>query len=281
MKKVFAALLAISCPMFAAPWALASDGPAVYEDVGTQPDAPLEEDELFLSPSEPSDDIWAKSPPEEKCGLACALTKAVQESQEAAARGVSYASCPFHTILECEVWTTKPHVKENIALPARSIGRKNTDALRRAIDSGGPVDINAPYARPLIGRYKMLMKAARACCSAGMESKLKADGATPGLIYKYMSDDANFYGFNDRCLVMDDEELSARYPETAAANAVSDVRDACLCGRREWFGALLAPFDDFSDTDFVYSYQDGLKRDVNVSITDDVRRVQEALLRCL
>jgi hypothetical protein len=113
-----------------------------------------------------------------------------------------------------------------------------------------------------------------------MEYKLKKSGASKSLIYKFMIDDANFYGFGDRCLMTSDEKLEKKYPQSATAQMVSDVRDTCLCQRRDYFDALLAPFDDFPDEEYEYSYQDGLKREVNISITDDVNFIKEQLKNC-
>ncbi|MCL1891833.1 MAG: hypothetical protein FWF97_00855 [Alphaproteobacteria bacterium] len=192
----------------------------------------------------------------------------------------SKRGCPFFTNAECRIWTRKPLVREGLQLPSRSIGEERTAALQRAIDSGEEIDMDAEYMRPLVKRYRTLMRASRACCTSGMVNRLRNAGASRGLIYKFMVDDANFYGFNDRCLVTGDAELQAKYRRTMTANAVSDVRDVCLCHRREWFDALLAPFDDFSDAQFIYTFQDGLKREVTVSITDDVRMVQDLLSQC-
>lgn len=95
-----------------------------------------------------------------------------------------------------------------------------------------------------------------------------------------MIDDANFYRFGDRCLMMSDEKLETKYPNSATAQMVSDVRDTCLCKRRDYFSALLAPFDDFTDEEYEYSYQDGLKRELNASITEDVNFIKEQLESC-
>ncbi|MCL2749221.1 MAG: hypothetical protein FWE50_04075 [Alphaproteobacteria bacterium] len=188
--------------------------------------------------------------------------------------------CPFHTKWECSIWFRKPHIKESISLPSRSIGIKNENALRAAINRGDTINMDAEYAKPLINRYRTLQKVGRICCTEGMINRLQRAGATPGLIYKFLVDDANFYRFSDRCLMTTDEELSSRYPRTATANAVSDARDTCLCQRREFFDALLAPFDKFSDADFVYTFEDGLKREHTVSITDDVQTVKAFLSLC-
>ncbi len=113
-----------------------------------------------------------------------------------------------------------------------------------------------------------------------MVNKLHDAGASRGLIYKFLVDDANFYGFSDRCLMTSNEELRERYPATATAAAVAGVRDICLCQRRDYFDALLAPFDNFSDAEFIYSFKDGLDRDVNVSITNDVQTVKHLISQC-
>lgn len=207
-----------------------------------QPESLIAAEELFLSPLTPKGDLWSDS----------------QYFQEK----ISFIGCPFQTLWECTIWKKKPTVMETIALPARHI-KKNDN-----------------YQDALVKRYHALMQASRVCCTAGMESKLRDAGATPGLIYKFMVDDANFYGFGDRCLMTSDEKLEQGYSETATAAAVSDVRDTCLCQRRDYFYALLAPFDDFPDEEYEYSYHDGLKREIKVSVSEDVRFIKEQLKRC-
>ncbi len=246
MKKFFASLLIIHCSLlFAAP-VRASDSPdfKIYEDVSIdhQPTSMTEMEELFLNPRAQTESLWA--------------------AEKNSMLEISYTGCPFHTIRECLIWNSKPIMMETIPLPTRHI--KQTD----------------DYQTALVKRYEALMQAARSCCTAGMENKLKNSGASQGLIYKFMVDDANFYGFTDRCLMMTDEELHKNYSGTATAKAVMGVRDTCLCQRRDYFDALLAPFDDFPDEEYNYTYQDGLNRQVKVSISDDVRAVKEILTLC-
>lgn len=174
----------------------------------------------------------------------------------------SYSGCPFFSTRECDIWKRKPAIIETIGLPARHI--------EKTVD----------YKTALVKRYQALMQTARSCCVSGMEYKLKNYGASKRLIYKFMIDDANFYNFGDRCLMMSDEKLEKKYPQSATARMVSDVRDTCLCQRRDYFDALLAPFDDFPDEEYEYSYQDGLKREINVSISDDVKFIKEQLKSC-
>lgn len=174
----------------------------------------------------------------------------------------SYYGCPFFSTRECDIWKRKPTVIETIDFPERRI-KKTGD-----------------YKKQLLERYQTLMHAARSCCVAGMEYRLKQSGASKRLVYKFMIDDANFYRFGDRCLMMSDEKLETTYPNSATAQMVSDVRDTCLCRRRDYFAALIAPFDDFTNEEYEYSYQDGLKRDLNVSITEDVNFIKEQLETC-
>lgn len=250
----------------------------IQEEILTEqlPESMLEIEELFLSSDALEDNLSAEG----ECGLACAITKFVQDNANGEESEAFYSNCPFHTNLECKIWRSKPHVRETAALPSRSIGKQNEEALRAGMGEGGSIDADAEYARPLLDRYKALMMSAQACCGEGMVHRLRVAGASQGLIYKFLVDDANFYGFGDRCLMMPDEELERRYRRTATASAVSNVRDVCLCRRREWFDALLAPFDKFSDAEFVYSYKDGLNRDTTVSVTDDVVLVKRVLSQC-
>jgi len=141
-------------------------------------------------------------------------------------------------------------------------------------------------AQPLVSRYRTLMSMARACCTDGMVSQLTNAGATPGLIYKFLVDDANFYGFGDRCLMMTDRDLN-RFANTATSSIVGDVRNGCLCRQRQWYRALLAPFQQleeaapqFSSQMFNYTYTDGLQRQVTVSINNDVKNVLNQLNNC-
>ena len=131
------------------------------------------------------------------------------------------------------------------------------------------------------------MKSASACCTDGMAYSLKQAGASDGLVYKFLADDANFYGFGSRCLMMTDAELDTKYPNTATAAVAADVRNGCLCRGRQWFTAMLAPFNqvynalpEFKDAKFYYTYTDGLQRKTMVSINNDVQNVMKQLAQC-
>ena len=84
-----------------------------------------------------------------------------------------------------------------------------------------------------------------------------------------------------------DDEIDAQYPETATASVIADVRNGCLCRGREWFRAMLAPFVDawnaspeFAASQFLWTYTDGLQRQITVSINNDVRNVLDQLDVC-
>ena len=242
MKKIFYFLGLV---LFTA-GAYASDGPdfMIRDDISIQHQSGslTEIDKLLLKPQDLTGNLWANGK----------NTK----------NKISYVGCPFYSTWECDIWKRKPAMIETIALPARHIKKTGN------------------YHDALIKRYETLMQASNNCCVSGMVHKLKDAGAKKSLIYKFMVDDANFYGFSDRCLMMSDESLEKRYPQSATIQMVSDVRDTCLCQRRDYFDALLAPFDDFPNEEYEYSYQDGLKREVKISISDDVKFIKEQLIRC-
>ena len=156
-----------------------------------------------------------------------------------------------------------------------------------ALQCDKDLDANSPVAAPLLARYQMLMKSAQACCTDGMAYALRNAGASDGLIYKFMADDANFYGLGARCLMMTDYELDTKYPNTATAAVAADVRNGCLCRNRAWFESMLAPFSqaynavpEFRDALFNYTYTDGLKREITVSVNNDVQNVLKQLQQC-
>jgi len=106
-------------------------------------------------------------------------------------------------------------------------------------------------------------------------------------VYRFLVDDANFYSFGERCLMTTDTELDNFYEDTFTAVAVADVRNGCLCRRRQFYESLLAPFveiakadKDFANADLVYRYTDGLNRIVRVSINNDVDAVLKQLDNC-
>lgn len=195
--------------------------------------------------------------------------------------------CPFETEMECDIWRSKPIIRETVAPRSPKIRNDKMFDFLSEINCTGNIDVNSVAAAPLIERYKMLMRTTNACCTEGMVYQLRRAGASDGLIYKYMSDDANFYNIGNRCLMTTDAELDEMYPETVTASVISDVRDGCLCRRREWFRNMLAPFVDawnaspeFASSPFLWTYTDGLKRQITVSINDDVRKVLDRLETC-
>ena len=195
--------------------------------------------------------------------------------------------CPFETETECEIWRRKPIVRETVSPRSPRIRDDKMAEFIAAARCDKNITANNPLAAPLLERYKMLMNSANACCTDGMAYSLKQAGASDGLVYKFMSDDANFYGFGARCLMMTDDELDTKYPNTATAAVAADVRNGCLCRGRQWFYAMLAPFEqayrafpEFRDYKFYYTYTDGLQREITVSVNNDVQNVLQQLSVC-
>lgn len=195
--------------------------------------------------------------------------------------------CPFDSETECNIWLRKPIVRETVSPRSPQIQSASVDAIVSTVGCGKEISANDAIAAPLLDRYKMLMRSAQACCTEGMAYQLKRAGASEGLIYKFMSDDANFYGFGSRCLMMTDAELDEKYPNTSTAVVAADVRNACLCRGRQWFNAMLAPFQQvyaaspaFKEQKFNYTYTDGLQRQITVSVNNDVQNVLNQLSMC-
>ena len=87
--------------------------------------------------------------------------------------------------------------------------------------------------------------------------------------------------------MMTDKELDTKYPNTATAVVAADVRNGCLCRGRQWFKAMLAPFEqayrempEFKNAQFNYTYTDGLQRQITVSVNNDVQNVLKQLANC-
>jgi hypothetical protein len=196
--------------------------------------------------------------------------------------------CPSYlTDRECDIWLTKPHVRETVAPKPRNLRPERLNELAHMVRTGEAIDGTTPAARPLLNRYKLLKAATRACCLEGMTYRLRRAGASDELVYKFVFDDANFYMFGQRCLMTSDAELDAHFPNVRAAEVMADVRNTCLCKSRAWFQSLLAPFVQlynaapaFRNQNFTYAYQDGLQRTITVSINRDVQNVLYQLSAC-
>lgn len=229
----------------------------------------------ILAPQRPQFDLWAEHyTPQD-------MTEIVET-----AFGVS-DGCPFETETECEIWRRKPIVRETVSPRSPRIRDDAMAAFISAAKCSGEISANDAVSAPLLDRYKMLMRSANACCTDGMVYALKRAGASTGLVYKFLSDDANFYGFGSRCLMMTDDELDKKYPNTSTAAVAADVRNGCLCRGRQWFEAMLAPFKqaysaapEFASQKFYYTYTDGLQRETTVSINNDVQNVLKQLELC-
>ena len=228
----------------------------------------------ILAPQRPQFDLWSEH------YTAQDMTEIV-ESTFGASDG-----CPFDTETECEIWRRKPIVRETVSPRSPRI---RSDALEAFVDAAkcSNISANDTVSAPLLDRYKMLMRSANACCTDGMVYALKRAGASDGLVYKFLADDANFYGFGSRCLMMTDDELDKKYPNTSTAAIAADVRNGCLCRGRQWFEAMLAPFKqvysvapEFANQKFYYTYTDGLQRQTTVSVNNDVQNVLKQLEWC-
>lgn len=224
--------------------------------------------------------------PSPNCYAAQDLTVPVQNAFGAAALEID-DGCPFETETECNIWRRKPIIRETVSPRSPKIRDINMMEILMAFNQNGHLDANSVAAAPLLDRYKMLMRSASACCTEGMKYSLRRAGANDELIYKFLVDDANFYDIGGRCLMMSDQELDEKYPESATATTIADVRNGCLCRGRQWFNAMLAPFVDlwnanpaFESSRFYWTYIDGLQREVTVAINDDVKNVLELLSTC-
>ena len=243
--------------------------------------AVIEEVEELLAPQKPSDDLWMTHAPRPEY-TAQDMTEIVNAVFEETDDG-----CPFETEQECKIWRRKPIVRETVSPRSKKLRNVNMAEFVAVAACDKNISASHPVAAPLLERYKLLMRSAQACCTDGMVYSLKQAGANDGLIYKFMSDDANFYGFGARCLMMTDYELDKKYPNTATASVAADVRNGCLCRGRQWFNAMLAPFQqayetlpEFKNAPFMYTYTDGLQREISVSVNNDVQNVLKQLAQC-
>ncbi len=240
--------------------------------------------EELLAPKKPSASLWFTNMPE-TAYAPHDMTEIVNETIEEVV--VVDDGCPFESETECEIWRRKPIVRETVSPRSPKIRTTKVQEFIHAADCNKHITANDAISAPLLDRYKMLMRSAQACCTDGMAYALKQAGASDGLIYKFMSDDANFYGFGARCLMMTDYDLDTKYPNTATAVVAADVRNGCLCRGRQWFQAMLAPFQqvydalpEFKDAQFNYTYKDGLQRQITVSVNNDVQNVLKQLSQC-
>jgi hypothetical protein len=255
---------------------------ALYEQNMADATKTLERVEELLAPKKPSGDLWStvtNKPKYTAQDMTAAVSVAFQE--------INDDGCPFETDAECEIWRKKPIVRETVSPRSPKIRDAKLYDFIAAAACNPNIKANHPAAKPLLERYKMLMGNAQACCTDGMAYSLQQAGANADLIYKFLSDDANFYGFGSRCLMMTDYDLDTQYPNTATAVVAADVRNGCLCRGRQWFKAMLAPFEqaykalpEFKDTEFYYTYTDGLKREITVSVNNDVQNVLKQLEQC-
>ncbi len=238
--------------------------------------------EELLAPKKPQDNLWTNS------AVAPRATYTAQDMTETVQTVFGRSDgCPFDTDAECDIWRRKPIMREVVAPRSNKIQDVRMAEFVDAARCDANIDASNPAAAPLLARYKMLLNSARACCTDGMAYSLRRAGASDGLVYKFMADDANFYGFGTRCLMMTDNELDTKYPNTSTAAVAADVRNGCLCRGRQWFNAMLAPFNDayaavpeFKDAKFNYTYTDGLGREITVSINNDVQNVLHQLTQC-
>lgn len=255
--------------------------------------------EELLAPQKPSDNLWVNSGASELTETVTAtetITAAYVPSDKYTAQDMTEIvnvtfgrtdGCPFETETECEIWRRKPMIRETVSPRSPKLRAEKMDAFINAARCNKDINASDPTAAPLLARYKMLMNSAQACCTDGMAYSLKKAGATDGLVYKFLADDANFYGLGARCLMMTDKELDTRYPNTATAAVAADVRNGCLCRGRQWFTAMLAPFKEaykavpeFAQSKFYYTYTDGLQREITVSVNNDVQNVLNQLALC-
>ena len=195
-------------------------------------------------------------------------------------------NCPFDTAAECEIWYKKPVHKTSLDPRAPHINPVLVDDMLYAIKSSTEITANEPVMAPLVQRYKMLINASNACCISGIVYKMQKDNANDAEIYNFLKDDANYYA-TSRCMVTNNENILHKYSNGVTGKMVADVRNSCLCKNKEWFVNLLQPFSDiykenpdFKNSEFIYSYTDGLQREITVSVNDDIQTAMGLLSVC-
>ncbi len=196
-------------------------------------------------------------------------------------------NCPFDTPEACAIWYKKPAFKTTVAPRAPHFNSASIDNVIFAMYSYDEVNANMSEMYPLTQRYKMLMNASNSCCTAGIINKMREKGASDKEIYKFLKDDANKFAITKRCLVMGPEDIADKYSNGVTGEMVMDVRNLCLCKNHKWFDSMLQPFVDvyervpnFSSEPFVYSYTDGMGREINVSVNEDVQNALDLLSVC-
>ena len=195
--------------------------------------------------------------------------------------------CPFESNDECAIWFKKPIHRTDVHPRAPHVNSVRIDDMLYAIYSNYSITANDACMYPLLERYKILMRASQACCTEGIIYKMRQNGASDRAIYQFLKDDANYFAVMKRCMVMNDDEIMKEYSNGVTGKMVADVRNACLCKNQDWFKALLQPFNDiyerapqFKDEPFIYSYTDGLQRDITVYINDEVQTTSGLLSVC-
>ncbi|MFQ6777987.1 MAG: hypothetical protein ACLRFI_01655 [Alphaproteobacteria bacterium] len=201
--------------------------------------------------------------------------------------GINYGLCPFNTAIECSIWHKKPLYSQSVAPRSAHLSQKSMAQIVDAVSYDIDISANNPDMAPLVERYKMLMRASGSCCTVGATYTMRTNDMSDGYIYKFLSDDANFYGFTNRCLVMNNDDIDAIDNGEIDTPDLMNIRDGCLCRARQWFDAMLTPFVDlyqevpeFASSDFVYTYTDGVGRQVSVSINQDIQTTLEMLKQC-
>lgn len=195
--------------------------------------------------------------------------------------------CPFKSETECAVWRAKPVYKQAVNPREPHINAIKIDDIICALNDNPNASANEVVFEPLIERYKILMRASKACCTDGILYKMREQKASDKQIYNFLKDDANYFAVGARCLVMSDYDISDKYSNGVNGDMVSDVRNSCLCKNRKWFDTLLSPFKDiydkvpgFASKEFQYNYFDGLKRNIIISVNQDIQNALDVLDNC-
>ena len=240
----------------------------VEEEITEQENEPVD----ILEPQNFSDTIWS-------------VQTVAQDNYE---NDCEYDyDCPFETAEECEIWYKKPIYKESVAPREPRINTFKLDEIIYALNTSAPVYANNEVFAPLVERYNMLIQASKACCTEGIIYKMHNKDASDKQIYTFLKDDANHYAVGTRCLVMNNDDIAKSYSNGVSGEMVKEVRNSCLCKNRKWFDSLLNPFvnlyqsvPSFQSSAFEYSFSDGLRRDITVSINTDVQNALNMLTEC-
>lgn len=140
----------------------------------------------------------------------------------------------------------------------------------------------------LIDNYKNILKVSYSCCVSTISQKFKDNNLPNQLLVNFLSIDADEYGLQNMCLIVDDVDVYQVYDNPNLSSIVIDSKNDCICNNADYLKKNIDNFykiyniaSDFYNDVLIFRFKDKKGRIVEQDINESVLNIANALDKCV